>query len=445
MKRREFLASSLGGIVLGSISNFSSATESNVKPNPNPDPKLQSKFQAGKAKSVIQIWMWGGPSHLETFDPKPGAGYDYCGLWDKPAQTNIPQMEISQSLPMLAKCADLYSVIRGVTHGTNHHEQASYVMQTGRMPGGGVVYPCIGAVIAKVKGYDAGYDSPIPPYIVLTTSQGRFSECGFLGPKYKPFITGGDPSKTPFLVSGYVVEGITEKRQQERKKLLEQLDVFGKAAEADLLVDEVGAARNNAFNLMLGDAVKIFDLNKEPDKIRDEYGKNWFGQACLMARRLVQNGVPYITINYRGWDTHKRHFETLTRRQVEWDRGLATLLRELRDLGLLESTVVWWGGEFGRTPKIDWDSPWFGGRGHFGKCFNVMLAGGGFKGGNIVGETDKTGENIISRPVYPQDLLGSIYQVMGINPDAKLPNEKGFDVPAMPPTSKLGRLNEIIS
>ena len=130
----------------------------------------------GKAKSVIQIWMWGGPSHLETFDPKPGAGRDYCGQCDTPLTTNVPNIEISQSLPMLAQCADLYSIVRTMTHGTNHHEQASYMMQTGRMPGGNLSFPSVGAVIAKVKGHDAGYDAPIPPYVVLTTAQGRFSE-----------------------------------------------------------------------------------------------------------------------------------------------------------------------------------------------------------------------------------------------------------------------------
>lgn len=398
----------------------------------------------GKAKSVIQIWMWGGPSHLDTFDPKPEAGRDYCGAWDKPLRTNVDGIEISQSLPQLAQCADLYSIIRGMTHGINHHEQASYMMQTGRLPGGGLVFPCVGAVIAKIKGYDAAYDAPIPPYVVLTTSQGRFSECGFLGMKYKPFVTGGDPSKTPFLVSGYVVEGISEKQQQTRKELLNSLDIFGRAAEENPLVSEMNVVRENAYQLMSGDAVKIFNLASEPEKIRGEYGMNWFGQACLMARRLVQIGVPYITINYRGWDTHKRHFETLTRRQSEWDCGMAMLLQDLANLGLLDSTIVWWGGEFGRTPKIGWDSPWFGGRGHYGKCFSHALAGGGFQGGKVVGETDKTGENVISRPVAPQDLLGSMYQMLGINPDAPLPNEKGIDVPCMSAASAAGRLHEIM-
>jgi hypothetical protein len=412
-------------------------------------PETQTPTQSppkkfGKAKSVIQIWMWGGPSHLDTFDPKPDAGREYCGDWNKPLATNVNGIEISQSLPSLAQCADLYSIIRGMTHGSNHHEQASYWMQTGRAPGAGTVYPCVGALIAKIKGYDAGYDSAIPPYVVLTTSQGRFSESGFLGPKYKPFVTGGDPSKTPFLVSGYVVEGITPQRQEERKKLLNELDIFGRAADDDELVGKIDAARNNAYQLMEGDAVKTFDLSSEPEKIREAYGKNWFGQACLMARRLVQKEVPYITINYRGWDTHKRHFETLTRKQPEWDQGFSMLLKDLADLGLLDTTILWWGGEFGRTPKVGWESPWFGGRGHYGTCFNVVIAGGGFQGGRVIGETNKTGEKIVSRPVYPQDLLGSIYQQLAIDPDAQMPNEKGINVTNLPPASENGRLEEIM-
>ncbi|MDO5581342.1 MAG: DUF1501 domain-containing protein, partial [Planctomycetia bacterium] len=297
---------------------------------------------------------------------------------------------------------------------------------------------------AKVKGYDAGYDLPIPPYVVLTAAQGRFSESGFLGPKYKPFITGGDPAKTPFLVSGYVVEGITEKRQHDRLSLLESLDTYGKMNQKDQLMEELETARTNASRLITGNAVKVFDLSSEPDKIRGEYGMNWFGQACLMARRLVQQGVPYITINYLGWDTHKRHFEALTARQAQWDQGMSALLKELADTGLLDTTIIWWGGEFGRSPKVGWESPWFGGRGHHGQCFSAVLAGGGFRGGKVIGSSNETGEKVVSRPVAPQDLLGSMYQLLGINPDDPLPNDKGIHIPYMPPASNTGRLNEIM-
>ena len=212
MNRRHFLTQCAEGLA------FSTAAVSALKFPPlsspasaNPSQSVPIHPKPGKAKHVIQIWMWGGPSQLETFDPKPGAGPAYCGTWNQPLKTNVPAIEISQSLPNLAQCADLFVPIRTMTHETNHHEIASYRMQTGRMPGG-MVYPNLGAVISMLRGYDAGYDSPIPPYVVLTSGQGRFSESGFLGSKFKPFITGGDPSKTPFLVSGYVLPGVDAER-----------------------------------------------------------------------------------------------------------------------------------------------------------------------------------------------------------------------------------------
>ncbi|MDO5581247.1 MAG: DUF1501 domain-containing protein [Planctomycetia bacterium] len=403
------------------------------------DPK-----RSGKAKTVIQIWMWGGPSQLDTFDPKPGAGKDYTGPWDKPIQTNVPSIQISQTLPELAQCADLFSIIRSMSHGSNHHETAAYMMQTGRMPGGGLVYPNIGAIISKINGYDQGYDAPIPPYVVLTTAQGRFSESGFLGPRYKPFITGGDPSKTPFLVSGFVAEGISDGRQEKRRKKLQDLDLIGKSSPDNPLFEKIDYLRNDSYKLLESEDVKTFDLASEPEKIREAYGKNWFGQSCLMARRLAEKGVPYITINYKGWDTHKKHFEILTRRQPEWDRGLSMLLKDLRDHNLLDQTLVWWSGEFGRTPKIGWDAPWFGGRGHYGRCFSSMVAGGGFQGGKVVGSSNETGEIAVDRPVAPQDLLGSIIELAGIDPDSKLQNAKGIDTPVMLNASDAGRLKEIM-
>src|ERR1039457_4660958 len=163
-----------------------------------------------KAKSVIQIWMWGGPSHLDTWDPKPEAGNDYCGPRTKPIATNVDGIRICELMPLLAKQADKYAVIRGMTHGNNGHETASYMVQTARPSGGRDVYPCAGAVVSLFKGYNAGYRGLIPPYIVLTEPQGRFSEAGFLGSRFQPFATGGDPAKTPFAVEGVVSEHISE-------------------------------------------------------------------------------------------------------------------------------------------------------------------------------------------------------------------------------------------
>src|SRR5579883_1363688 len=187
----------------------------------------------GKAKSVIQIWMWGGPAHLDTFDPKPEAGNDYAGQFTSPIETNVKGIRINELMPLLAKQADKYSLIRSMTHGVNAHETASYTVQTGRISGGHDVYPSVGAVVSLFKGYNAGYKGLIPPYIVLTQPQGRFSEAGFLGSKYKPFATGGDPAQQRFAVEGVVAQGINDQRQRSRREYLHQLDALGKALAED--------------------------------------------------------------------------------------------------------------------------------------------------------------------------------------------------------------------
>ena len=408
----------------------------------------QSSARRAQAKAVIQIWMWGGPSNLDTFDPKPGAGNDYCGPFKTPIETNVKGIYINELLPMLAKQADKYSLIRSMTHGVNAHETASYMMQTGHDSSERLVYPSIGAVVSMFKGYDHGYQGMIPPYVILTTSLGRFSEVGFLGPRYRPFVTGGNPNSNPFAVEGIVAEGITEQQQKDRRELLDELDLLGKAMPENVNFKQFNQCQDNAYNLILGDARKLFDLSQESAELRERYGRNWFGQSCLMARRLVESGVPFVAINYNGWDTHKQHFEAMRRKLPELDKGLATLLQDLSDKGLLDSTIILCGGEFGRTPKVQWEEPWNGGRTHYGKCFSVLVAGGGFKGGRVVGASDARGEEVVERPVYPQDLIGSIYELLGIDPDGALPNPLGLDIKVMPSAKDggkgTGRLKEIM-
>ena len=384
-------------------------------------PTAGGLFRGGKAKAVIQIWMWGGPSHLDTFDPKPEAGSDYCGPLIQPIRTNVEGMMLNELLPQLAKQADKYSLIRSMTHNNNAHETASYMVQTGHPDGDHVVYPSIGAVVSLLKGYEAGYKGLIPPYIVLTAPQGRFSEAGFLGPRYKPFATGGDPAKTPFAVQGIVADGISPKRQELRRDLLHELDSLGKTLPDNASLAEFRKAEEGAYDMILGDGAKTFNLAEEPDAVRQWYGMNTFGQSCLTARRLVERGVRFVTVNNNGWDTHKENFPTLKRKLPEFDAGVAALLQDLASRGLLDSTIVLCCGEFGRTPKVQMESPWNGGRSHWGKVFSSLVAGGGFKGGHIVGASDARGEEVKDRPVYPWDLLGSIYELLDIDPNGTFP------------------------
>jgi len=400
-----------------------------------------------RAKAVIQIWMWGGPSHLDTFDPKPEAGYDYCGPLNRPIATNVDGIMIGQLLPKLAEQADKYAIIRSMTHGINGHETASYQVQTGRESGGKIVYPSVGAVVSKFKGYDAGYEGLIPPYIVLTQPQGRFSEAGFLGIRYKPFATGGNPAAQRFLVEGVVAPGISDERQRTRRDLLGNLNTLANAVGDHPQLDLLRKSEEAAYDLILGDAGKVFDLSQETDELREKYGRSTFGQSCLMARRLVEKGVRFVTINYGGWDTHKQHFPAMRRMLPELDRGMASLIEDLSDKGLLDSTIVWWTGEFGRTPKVDWQAPWNGGRSHYGAVFSAVVAGGGFKGGTVVGASDARGEQVKDRPVYPADLIGTMYELLGIDPEATVQHPDGTAIRITPSADEGmksgGRLKEI--
>ena len=273
-------------------------------------------------------------------------------------------------------------------------------------------------MVSLFRGYDAGYKGLVPPYIVLTEPQGRFSEAGFLGIRYKPFATGGDPSQARFVVEGVVAQGVSDQRQKHRRELLEELNSLKHAAADDPRLAALQESEKQAYDLILGDAGKVFDLTQEKDELRDRYGRNKFGQSCLLARRLVERGVPYITINYPGWDTHKENFQVMRRKLPEMDKGMSSLLQDLSDRGLLESTIVWWGGEFGRKPKVDWDAPWNGGRNHWGKVFSAVVAGGGFKGGHVIGASDAKGEEVKDRPVYPCDVIRSMYELLGIDTEA---------------------------
>jgi len=401
----------------------------------------------GKIQSVIQIFLWGGMSHNDTWDPKPGTGYNYLGEFDKCIPTNVDGIQLSALFPELAKQADKYALIRSMTHGINGHETAAYLMQTGHKPGGRLAYPSVGAMFTFFK--KEQYKGLLPPYVVMLRAAGRFSEEGFLGPAYKPFATGGDPNAARFEVQGIVNRGINDARQKARRELLDKVNLLGYGLADVPEMDAAEKAKQKAYGLILGKGKEVFNLNNEPSALRDRYGRHTFGQECLAARRMVEAGVPYITVSFPGgWDTHANHFPTMKRQCPMLDQGLATLLADLSDRGLLDSTLVWCTGEFGRTPKVSWEPPWNGGRHHHGAVFTVLVAGGGFKGGRVVGSSDEEGEKVKERPVYPADLLGTFYLLAGIDATAKLPHPLGFDARVLDAENEgmktAGLLEEII-
>jgi hypothetical protein len=385
--------------------------------------KAHGQVQEPKAKAVIQLWMSGGPPHLDTFDPKPEAGSDYTGPLNKAIETNVPGMRINAALPMLAKCADKYSIIRSMTHGEYGHETGTYIMQTCTMPGE-LMYPSMGAVVAYKK-YEAGYRG-LPPYMAISSPLGRFTESGFLGTDYRVFATGGDPNQDQIRVEGLVMpSGVTPERFKDRRSLLQSVDALADATQTTKELQEIDSFQGRAYDMIQSEANKAFNMAEEKPEVRERYGRNRMGQSFLLARRLVEAGVPFITVNWGGWDTHRDNFGRMKDLLPPLDQAFSALLEDLHQRGLLETTIVTWFGEFGRTPKVDPKPPWDGGRHHYGPVNPVVVAGGGFKGGVVVGATDAKGEFPVERTVYPWDLSASMYTLLGIDPKSRLPHPHG--------------------
>ncbi len=379
---------------------------------------------AQRAKSVILVYLDGGPAQTDTFDPKPDAGRNYYGNYKGVVKTNVEGIELGEKLPLLAGIADKYSLVRSLTHGSNAHETGHYAMITGDTSGGAVVYPSFGAVISYML--KDSYKGILPRYVSLTSANSRFNEGGFLGNEYKSFDTGGKPEAEIFEV-----EGITN-RYIDRTRMDQRMGLLNKFENTPINKSEIDSLRDINMEFIWGESREIFNLHNEPDSVRKRYGKSRLGQSCLAARRLVEAGVPFVNVRTTGWDTHKKHFQKMNTMLPDLDRALSALIEDLDARGLLDSTIVLCGGEFGRTPAVLWEAPWNGGRAHFGKVFSYLVAGGGFHGGKVVGKSDKTGEKVVERPVRPCDLIGTVYLLMGIDPYGTLPHVSEGNLPILP-------------
>ena len=379
---------------------------------------------AQRAKSVILVYLDGGPAQTDTFDPKPAAGRNYTGNYKGTVKSNVEGIELGEKMTQLATMADKYTLVRGLTHGSNAHETGHYAMITGDTSGGAVVYPSFGAVISYMK--RDTYKGILPCYISVTRANSRFNEGGFLGNEYKSFDTGGRPEGKEYEVEGLVNKFISRERMDSRMALLSKFET--------LPMDKAKIDSLRAINMefIWGESRELFNLANEPDSVRQRYGKSRLGQSCLVARKLVEAGVPFINVRTTGWDTHKKHFQKMDTMLPDLDRALSALIEDLDARGLLDSTIVLCGGEFGRTPKVLWEAPWNGGRAHFGAAFSYLVAGGGFQGGKVLGKTDKTGEKVIERPVAPCDLIGTVYLLMGIDPYGTLPHVSEGELPILP-------------
>ncbi len=451
-KRRDFLkfgAVSVAGLSLPRL------LASRAFANPG-EPSLAAEAAAAKgasklpvkAKCIIQIWLNGGPCHIDTFDPKPDAPRDIIGPYAAPVATNVDGIRLAQKFVNMAKHADKYSVLRSISHNVYAHETATYLMQTGIPVGGELVYPNLGSVISTMRGPNKG--ASVPPYITVMNPLGRFEESGFLGPQGKSFSASGVVSGRDLNVDAAVqdakVEAESVKKIANRRELLKALDDVD--AKLSPEIEEMDSFRQQAYSILMGKGKEAFDLSKEPRELREKYGKNSNAQQLILARRLAEAGATFVLVNWGGWDTHKKHFEAMERLLPPLDQAVAALIEDLHERGMLDSTMVICGGEFSRTPRIMYAAPWFGGRNHYGDAGSWIVAGGGFVGGHVVGATDKNGMQVTERPIYPWDFSASLYKLAGVDSTQRLPHPLGCAAYITPPEIKLyptgGLLTEIM-
>lgn len=396
VSRRQFLR--VGGLsALGlTLSGYLRAAEQPVKKNVN----------------CILLWMQGGPSHHETFDPKPEAPAEIRGEFGT-VPTTLTGVRIAEHLPLLAKQTDKYSIIRGHDPKNGSHGVADHLMMSGHPFNAALPFPCYGSVVAKERGYRDG----MFPFVQLGRSiDRRFNGgiAGFLGDQHNPFEVGEDPNAPVFKVRDLSLGSEAERARLERRySMLTEIDRYQKNVEENAApVKTRDVFYEKAHSLITSPAAKrAFDLAQEPTKVRDAYGRNTLGQSCLLARRLIEAGVHFVTVTNGGWDTHQNNFKSLKERLLPpLDRGYAALLQDLHERGMLENTLVVWFGDFGRTPKVNPSA----GRDHWATAGVACMGGGGVKMGEVVGATNALGEFVIDSPVTPQDLAATIYHTLGI-------------------------------
>ncbi len=377
-----------------------------------------------KVKHCILIWLAGGASHIDTFDPKPDGPSDVKGEF-KPIATAVPGLQISEVFPNLAKVMDRVTLIRSVTSPEADHDRAAHHLLTGYRPSPALVYPSFGSVVAKTLENARG---ALPTYVAMPDAP-IFASSGYLTPAFDPFAAGGDPNQESFRVRDLTPpDQVTLDRLRRRRGMVKTLDEFSRDVSTTTLVTSRDQFAARAYDLLTSSAAQAaFRIGDETPEMRGAYGRNPFGQSCLLARRLIQAGVSFVTINNRGtnqlqWDTHANNFGAIkTALAPPLDLGLATLLDDLKRLGLFDETLVLAISEFGRTPKINGNA----GRDHHGRANCAILAGAGMPQGAVIGKTDAKGDSPIDRPVTPSDLAATVYTALGLDPNYQFETPDG--------------------
>ncbi|MCS6977472.1 MAG: DUF1501 domain-containing protein [Gemmatales bacterium] len=378
--------------------------------------RAEQKFyesKEGKAKSVIQIFLPGGIAHQESFDPKPYAPVEYRGEMGS-IPTKLPGVFFNEKLVQTAQIADKITVVRSMTHGEAAHERGTHNMFTGYRPSPAIEYPSMGSVVS----HEFGPRNNLPPYVCIPNMPTNYAGTGYLSSSYAPFSLGADPASGNFKVQDLNLPGgVDDKRFTTRRTMLEAVNEhFAKKEKSDN-VAAMDTFYERAYSLISSQkAREAFDINAEPAALRDEYGRNAAGQRMLLARRLVEAGVRFVSLTYGGWDMHTSIKDGMSGQLPAFDQAFAALIRDLDRRGLLDSTLVMVTSEFGRTPKINGTA----GRDHWPKVFSIVLAGGGIKKGHIFGSSDATASEPQDDPLTVEDWATTVYHLLGINADKEL-------------------------
>ncbi|MBL9169563.1 MAG: DUF1501 domain-containing protein [Verrucomicrobiales bacterium] len=394
-----------------------------------------------RAKACILIWLDGGPSHLDTFDLKPDAPSEIRSQF-RPIPTNVPGLSICEHLPRTAAMMNEVALIRSLTHELGNHDTGSSFLLTGHRPKPALEHPSLGSIVAHAQ----GANSVLPPYVAIpgdsVGGNSNAARTGFLPRAFSAFNVGTDAARVPGMQNP---EGVTFSRAEERREMLRKMDLFSRQVEQSSVTQERDAFYEQAYRLLSSPQAKAaFDLSVEQPQSRERYGSSRIGTGCLLARRLVEAGSRFVTVVDPGWDTHQQIFKELpdsrfpgSGKLPSLDRAYSALLADLRERGLLETTLVVLMGEFGRTPKLNAA----GGRDHWPRAGSVCLAGGGVQGGRVIGATNGFGEIPIDRPVGPPDLAFSILKLLGVDPAQELLTASGRPVKIM---SEGGFIHELV-
>jgi hypothetical protein len=380
-----------------------------------------------KDTAVIQIFLGGGPTHMETYDLKPDAPKEFRGEF-KPIASNLPGAEICELFPAQARVMDKLAIIRSLHHTTADHNSGAHWLLTGFPTNAPLTRnndrPSVGSVVSRLRGANA---PGVPAYVGVPRAN-NFGQAAYLGPGYNPFNLDGDPSQNFRVRNLDPAGGLDVARLEDRRYLLSRLDRMDRRRDASGMMDGLDRFNQQAYEMVTGPAARrAFDIAREDPKLRDRYGRNRIGQGCLLARRLVEAGVSFVTINEGNWDHHGQIFQNCRRQLPPLDTAIAALVSDLYERGLSQKVllIVW--GEFGRTPRINGGA----GRDHWPGAMSALLAGGGLKMGQVIGATSRKAEYPVERPIRPEDVLKTVYHILGINPLQEFPNEAGRPMPVL--------------